>query len=295
MPRPPRTVLIPAAGLGTRLLPLTRTTPKELLPVYDLPVIQFAIDEAVALGAERIVVVIHPSKSAIRDYIAEGNPSGRATPGEVKSNLVTFQPPGRRPDHVEFIYAIQQDALGLGHAVACCAQMLLPGPIGVILPDDVILGAPCLSEMADYYPGGHMVAAMEVAPSQTAKYGIFIPSAATRRRCLPVAGMVEKPAAGLAPSTLAAVGRYILDPRIMATLAATRPGSGNEIQLTDAIVRDAPLVGLTAFRFSGSRHDCGSLDGLLEAGVARRSMVGGRSQTPRGLTDETRPSRIAAN
>lgn len=291
MPQTLKTVLIPAAGQGTRLLPLTKTTPKELLPVYDRPVIQFAIDEAVAAGAERIVIVIHPSKSVIRDYLRHNDVFIRRLQKDGKSDLADLMSEAGLPDHVEILYAIQEEPLGLGHAIGCCRDLVLPGPIGVILPDDVILGQPCLAEMAADYLGGHMVAAMEVPPSETYKYGIFNPSGPLRQRCLPVNGMVEKPAPGHAPSTLAAVGRYILDPVIMSTVAKTPPGSGNEVQLTDAISHDALALALTAYRFSGSRHDCGSLDGLLDAGMARRAML--LNSSPTEWKNDNRMSRAA--
>lgn len=280
MAQPLKTVLIPAGGQGTRLLPLTKTTPKELLPVYDRPVMQLAIDEAVAAGADRIVVVIHPSKTVIRDYLRQDELFIRRLQKDGKPGLADIMSSTSPPDHVEILFAIQEEPLGLGHAIGCCRDLVLPGPIGVILPDDVILGQPCLAEMAADYEGGHMVAAMEVPASETYKYGIFSPSGPQRQRSLAVNGMVEKPAPGSAPSTLAAVGRYILDPVIFSTVARTRPGSGNEIQLTDAISRDALSVALTAYLFSGARYDCGSMDGLLNAGMARRAMV----QTSAGVS-----------
>ena len=131
------------------------------------------------------------------------------------------------PDDVEIVFATQEQPLGLGHAVGCCRGLVLPGPIGVILPDDVIFGTSCLGEMATDYVSGHMVAAEEVPSSETYKYGIFSPGGPVNRRCLPVNQMVEKPALGHAPSNFAAVGRYILDPAIMATIANTMPGRGN--------------------------------------------------------------------
>lgn len=268
-----RTVLIPAAGQGTRLLPLTKTTPKELLPAYDHPVLHYAIEEAVAAGAERVVIVIHPSKYAIRDYLQRNPAFNGDLHKKGKSNLVALMPDAGTPDDVEIVFAIQQQPLGLGHAVGCCQNLLLPGPIGVILPDDVIFGTPCLGEMAADYLSGHMVAAEEVSSSETYKYGIFSPGGPVNRRCLPVNQMVEKPALGHAPSNFAAVGRYILDPAIMATLATTKPGRGNEVQLTDAISHDALSMLLTAYLFSGTRYDCGSFEGLLAAGIARRKIV----------------------
>lgn len=271
MSTPLRTVIIPAAGQGTRLSPLTKVVPKELLPVHDRPVLQFALEEAVAVGAARIVIVIHPTKTIIRDYLLRD------------ADHVTLLRNTGKTDHaaaldgigvstdIEIIFAIQSDPLGLGHAVLCAESFLLPGPVGVILPDDVIMGLPCLPQMAAAYQAGHMVAAMDVSLADTAKYGIFVPLGSCETRSIPVSGMVEKPAVGSAPSTLAAVGRYILDPSIMGTLARTAAGRGNEIQLTDAIAADAAHLPLTAFRFSGTRYDCGTFGGLTAAGLAQQA------------------------
>ena len=143
----------------------------------------------------------------------------------------------------------------------------------MILPDDVILGPPCLAQMAAQYQTGHMVAAIDVPVIDTFRYGIFQPTGSSRGQCVPVSGMVEKPKPGTAPSRLAAVGRYLLDPQILGTLAHTPQGAGGEIQLTDAIALDAGRLALTAFRFTGTRYDCGSHDGLVEAAVARQIAV----------------------
>lgn len=268
-----QSVVIPAAGRGTRLLPATKTTPKELLNIYDRPALQFAIDEAVALGVSRIVVVIHPDKQAIRDYlkpdpgyIRDLAASGKAVLGAALAAIAV-------PDRIEIVFATQSEPLGLGHAVLCAGPLTLPGPFGVILPDDLIFGEPCLSDMAQHYTAGHMIAAMEVSPAETASYGIFRINGRSIGRCVPVSGMVEKPVAGTAPSRLAAVGRYILDPCILATLNDVPRGAGSEIQLTDAIARDAESLPLTAFRFDGTRYDCGTHDGLLDAAMARQQTV----------------------
>jgi len=267
------TVVIPAAGRGTRLLPATKTTPKELLNIYDRPALQFAIDEALALGADRIVLVIHPEKVGIRHYLTpdrayvqELRTAGKAQLGAALAGIEV-------PDRVEVVYVEQPVPMGLGHAVLCAAGLTLPGPFAVILPDDLILGTPCLSEMAGHYSGGHMISAMEVRADETGNYGIFTLIRPTIGRSVPVSGMVEKPGPGLAPSRLAAVGRYILDPRIFATLSDLPRGAGGEIQLTDAIARDAASIPLTAFRFSGTRYDCGTHDGLLDAALARQAEV----------------------
>lgn len=268
-----KSVVIPAAGRGTRLLPATKTTPKELLNVYDRPALQFAIDEAVDLGVSRIVVVIHPDKRAICDYLTpnrayvqELRASGKAMLGAALAEIEV-------PAGIEVVYVEQDDPLGLGHAVLCAADHVLPGPFGVILPDDLILGTPCLPEMASQYTGGHMIAAMDVTAAETGSYGIFTVAGLSIGRSVPVSGMVEKPAPRHAPSRLAAVGRYILDPCIMTTLRDVPRGAGGEIQLTDAIGRDAGQVAMTAFRFSGVRYDCGTHDGLMDAALARQGAV----------------------
>lgn len=286
-----RTVVIPAAGQGTRLLPATKTTPKELLNVYDRPALQFAIDEAVALGVDRIVIVLHPDKAAIRSYLAPAQPAQiaglRACGKAALADALTQIDP---PQGIEITYAHQAQPLGLGHAVLCAGAHILPGPVAVILPDDLILGAPCLSEMADHYTTGHMVAAMDVRPDETCNYGIFQVSGLSIGRSVPVSGMVEKPRPGQAPSRLAAVGRYILAPGIFQTLAHVPRGAGGEIQLTDAIARDAETVPITAFRFSGTRHDCGSHDGLLAAGLARQAMLKARAADEAHAKDRTTAS-----
>jgi len=268
-----RTILIPAAGLGTRLLPATKAVPKELLAVYDRPVLQFAIDEAIAAGAERVVVVIHPDKLAIRDYLQPDDALVHSLNADGKAELGTRLAAVQVPATMELVFAFQNHPLGLGHAISCGVGLVLPGPVGVILPDDVILGTPCIAEMADAYRGGHMVAAMTVPATEAQNYGMFRLLGATGGRCIAVSSMVEKPEPGTEPSLLAAVGRYILDPSIFSTLKATRRGVGAEIQLTDAITQDASRLALTAFRFSGQRYDCGSHDGLLAAAQARQLQV----------------------
>lgn len=268
-----RSIIIPAAGLGTRLLPATKAVPKELLNVYDRPVLQFSIDEAIDAGAERIIVVIHPDKLAIRDYLKpDEDYVGRLSAcGKVllSAALAAVQV----PDSVDLVFAIQNRPLGLGHAISCCSTLVLPGPVGVILPDDVIMGDPCLTQMAKAYVGGHMVAAMTVSAVDASRYGIFRLLGAPSGRSVSVSSMVEKPKAGTEPSLLAAVGRYILDPAIFSTLLGIPRGAGGETQLTDAIAIDAARLALTAFRFSGQRYDCGSHDGLIEAGLARQREV----------------------
>jgi UTP--glucose-1-phosphate uridylyltransferase len=258
-----RTVIIPAAGKGTRLLPATKVTAKELLPVYDRVVLDFAIEEAIGIGADRIVVVISTEKVAIQAYLSGHSGTLTGGPGSDQSRT-----PGP-----EMIFVFQDQPLGLGHAVICCKEVTLPGPVAVLLPDDIILGANCLAEMAAHYQGGHMVAAMQVKPEEASQYGIFRLGGLPKDNCFPVAGMVEKPAQGEAPSSIAAVGRYILDPVIFDALGRITPGKGGELQLTDAIALSAAQAPIVAFKFSGTRHDCGNHDGLLGASVARKAMA----------------------
>ncbi|MFN7223240.1 MAG: UTP--glucose-1-phosphate uridylyltransferase [Paracoccaceae bacterium] len=273
-----RSIVIPAAGLGTRLLPVTKVTPKELLNVYDRPALQFAIDEAIDLGVERIVVVTHPGKQTIRDYLAPHAFHVKALYAAGKAHLGAEMADIEVPAQIEIVFVDQDQPLGLGHAILCAKGLTLPGPFAVILPDDLILGEPCLSEMAKDYTKGHMIAAMDVRPEETRLYGIFRPAGPSIGRSVPVSGMVEKPSAN-APSRLAAVGRYILDPIIFTTLESVGRGAGGEIQLTDAIARDAERIPLTAFRFSGTRYDCGTHDGLLDAAMARKIAVKGHAGT----------------
>ena len=263
-----RTAIFPVAGLGTRFLPATKTTPKELLPVLDTPLIQFAIDEARDAGIERFVFVSHPSKSAIERHVMEDaalSEKLRAKGKDAVADKLSRQAL-RAEDNVVFV--MQDQPLGLGHAVLCARNHVLPGPVAVILPDDLILGSQgCISEMIAAYRrigSGHLVAAQDVPRKDTASYGIL--DIARRDGSVAMArGIVEKPAPEKAPSTTAVVGRYILDPEIFSDLACQRAGTGGEIQLTDAIARGIARVGLAGFSFTGRRFDCGSKAGMLQA------------------------------
>ena len=265
MASPIRTAIFPVAGLGTRFLPATKATPKELLPVLDTPLIQYAIDEAQAAGIERMIFVSHPSKSAIERHVmddarlrAELRARGKADLAQALQDAAFCLPED------DVVFTMQDQPLGLGHAVLCARDHVLPGPVAVILPDDLILGAPCLSEMMAAYAGGHMVATMQVAKDEVSKYGI-LSITGRDEHVLHADGMVEKPKPEMAPSRDAVVGRYVLDPAIFDDLGTQEPGAGGEIQLTDAIARGARRFGLTGLRFSGTRFDCGSKAGMLRA------------------------------
>lgn len=263
-----RTAIFPVAGLGTRFLPATKATPKELLPVIDRPLLQYAIDEAREAGVERMIFVNHPSKSAIERYVRQDQKLERMLKARGKTKEAALLGDLGLQDREEAVFAMQPEPLGLGHAVLCARPHLLPGPVAVILPDDLILGEPgCLAEMIDAYRSaaiGHLIATMEVAPEAVSKYGV-LDVTATDGAVLRARGMVEKPAPEAAPSRMAVVGRYILDPAVFDALETQKPGTGGEIQLTDAIARTVGAVGLGGFRFTGERFDCGSKAGMLAA------------------------------
>jgi UTP--glucose-1-phosphate uridylyltransferase len=262
------------------MLPATKVTAKELLPVYDRPVIQFAVDEAIAAGASRIIVVVSAEKPAIRAFLGD----------------VASASSGKGESEPEILYVTQEEAAGLGHAVLCCKGLTLPGPFGVILPDDIISGRSCLAEMGEHFRDGNMVAAMNVPSSETSKYGIFSFTGPATDICIPVTGIVEKPRPGAAPSLVAAVGRYILQPMIFEVLEHTEMGAGGEVQLTDAIAIATRTVPLTAFRFSGVRYDCGSHDGLLAASNARQASIKkGAIQSPESIAFSYTRSRTEGN
>lgn len=266
---PVRTAIFPVAGLGTRFLPATKATPKELLPVIDTPLIQYAIDEARDAGVERMIFVSHPSKSAIERHVMADHDLIETLRARGKHRIAQqLVEAALDEDEHEVEFVMQDQPLGLGHAVLCARPHVLPGPVAVLLPDDLIVSGPgCLSEMVAAYAeadAGHMVATMQVTPETVSRYGVLRPTG-VKGPVLQASGMVEKPAAEDAPSLSAVVGRYVLDSRIFDTLANQAPGANDEIQLTDAIDRDAGDIGLAGFGFSGRRFDCGSKGGMLEA------------------------------
>ena len=266
---PVRTAIFPVAGLGTRFLPATKATPKELLPVIDTPLIQFAIDEARNAGVERMIFVSHPSKSAIERHVMQDTELAQTLRQRGKGSIATrLDAAALDEDKHDVVFVMQDEPLGLGHAVNCAREHALPGAVAVILPDDLILGEPgCLSEMIEAYgrcEAGHMVATMDVAPEAVSSYGI-LSDVRLDGRLVHAGGMVEKPDADEAPSTKAVVGRYVLDGSIFDDLNNQAPGAGDEIQLTDAIAAGIPRVGLVGYTFSGLRFDCGSKEGMLKA------------------------------
>lgn len=265
-----RKAIFPVAGLGTRFLPATKSVPKEMLPVVDKPLIQYAIDEARAAGIEQMIFVTGRGKGAIEDhfdiaYELEDTLSSR----DKKDLLAALE--GSRFEPGSIAYVRQQEPLGLGHAVWCARDLVGDEPFAVLLADELLWNPkrPCLKQMVETYDrhGGNVIAVLEVPEDHTHRYGIVDPGT-TEGAATEVRGMVEKPKAGTAPSRLAAVGRYIIQPEVFALLGQGVRGAGNEIQLTDALAR---LIGEQPFHahtFEGVRHDCGDKAGFIQANIA---------------------------
>ncbi|MEM9249420.1 MAG: UTP--glucose-1-phosphate uridylyltransferase GalU [Pseudomonadota bacterium] len=263
--------IFPVAGLGTRFLPATKSVPKEIMTLVDRPLIQYAIDEARAAGIKEFIFVTSRGKSALEDYFDSAPELEEQLKRKGKKDLLE-QLKQTSMDSGAIAYIRQQRPRGLGHAVWCARRLVANEPFAVILPDDVIAGEkPCLQQMVEAYEaeaqGGCMVAAMEVPHEKTSSYGI-LDVANTNGPLVSVQQMVEKPEPGEAPSNLAVIGRYILNPSVMRTLNKTRAGAGGEIQLTDAIAAEIETSRVYGYRFRGQRFDCGSKAGFLQATVA---------------------------
>ncbi|WP_028465780.1 MULTISPECIES: UTP--glucose-1-phosphate uridylyltransferase GalU [Nisaea] len=269
MPVPVRKAIFPVGGLGTRFLPATKSMPKEMLPVVDKPLIQYAVEEARAAGIEEFIFVTGRGKSAIEDHFdhafeLQSMLGERGKEEALKVVEATIPQPG------QFSYTRQQEPLGLGHAVWCARNFVGMEPVAVLLADDLILnGQGCLKQMVDTYNevGGNMVAAMEVAREETQSYGVITPGE-VKGRLIEVRGLVEKPKPKDAPSNYAVIGRYILQPKVFEDLARFEKGAGGEIQLTDALARQLGLQPFNGYLFEGHRFDCGSKAGFLEANIA---------------------------
>ena len=267
MRNPVRKAVFPVAGLGTRLLPATKSIPKEMITVVDRPLIQYAVDEAREAGIEQLIFVTGRGKAALDDYFDIGFELETVMRERGKS-LDALEP--SRSGFGEVVSVRQQQPLGLGHAVWCARHIVGDEPFAVLLPDELMSGKPnCLAQMVEAYAkiGGNIVAALEVPGSETHKYGVIDPGTADGR-LTEIRGLVEKPAPGTAPSNLMLPGRYILQPEVMRILDAQETGSGGEIQLTDAIAKLIGKQPLHAFRFEGERYDCGSAAGFVIANLA---------------------------
>ncbi|MEM7544863.1 MAG: UTP--glucose-1-phosphate uridylyltransferase GalU [Pseudomonadota bacterium] len=265
-----RKAVFPVAGLGTRFLPATKAIPKEVMPLVDKPLIQYAIDEARDAGITDFIFVTAKGKSALEDYFDTSPELIRTLERKKKYDLLEAIKPTEMPSGA-ISYIRQQEALGLGHAVWCARHLVGDEPFAVILPDDVIASeSSCLAQMVDAYDevGGNVVAAMELQPEQVSSYGVIDP-ASDDGRLIAMKGMVEKPQLDEAPSNLAVIGRYILSPRVMKNLDQMKAGAGGEIQLTDAIADEIKMGrSVHGLRFDGIRYDCGSKAGYLQATVA---------------------------
>ena len=262
-----RKAVFPVAGLGTRLLPATKSVPKEMLTIVDRPLIQYAVDEAREAGIEQMIFVTGRGKATLDDYFDVGFEL-EATMRDRGKNLDALDP--SRSGFGEIISVRQQQPLGLGHAVWCARHIVGDEPFAVLLPDDLMVGEPgALKQMIDAYAefGGNIVCAQEVPAERTGSYGIITPGE-TIGNATVVKGLVEKPSPEVAPSRLGVVGRYILQPEIMAILGKGDRGAGGEIQLTDGM---AILIGSQPFHavtVDAVRHDCGDKAGFVMANLA---------------------------
>ena len=266
-----KTAVIPAAGLGTRFLPLTKAVPKELLPVVDRPAIHYVVREALAAGIEHIVIVTAESKGALKEYFTPSWEVERML--REKGNDSVADELRQFADRLRFSYPLQEEQLGLGHAVLSAKDAVGTQPFAVILPDDLIVDEqPVLAQMLQAWrrhPGNYL-AVEEVPADEISAYGVVDPEPEGHldERVYRLKGMVEKPPAAQAPSNLGIVGRYILMPEVFDTLERTQPGAIREIQLTDGIALAMELQPTYAYRFSGTRYDCGTPLGLLHASLS---------------------------
>jgi UTP--glucose-1-phosphate uridylyltransferase len=265
-----RRAIFPAAGLGTRFLPATKAQPKEMLPLVDKPIIQYAIEEAIDSGIESLVIITGRGKNAIEDHFDVSYELEKTLEERGKSELLGRVRTVSELAHIAYIR--QKEALGLGHAVSMARDLVNDEPFAVLLGDDVITGeVPCIRQMMDIYEKYRVsvVALMEVPEDETSRYGIIkgTPLPDSDGRLFEVDDMVEKPAKGTAPSNLAIIGRYILTPGIFAAIEETGKGSGGEIQLTDGLRRLLKHEKILAYKFKGKRHDAGDKLGFLQATV----------------------------
>jgi UTP--glucose-1-phosphate uridylyltransferase len=262
-----RKAVFPVGGLGTRFLPATKSIPKEMLPVVDRPLIQYAVDEAREAGIEQMIFVTGRGKSAIEDHFDISFELENLLTSRGKS-LDVIEDTRFKPGEV--IYVRQQDPIGLGHAIWCARHIIGDEPFAIFLPDELMVGSPgCMAQMVAAYEkvGGNLVCGYEVAPGETSKYGIITPGRIDGQ-LVEVANLVEKPPLGTAPSNLMIPGRYILQPEVMAVLETQSRGAGNEIQLTDAMAQMIGKQPFHAWAFDGQRYDCGDKAGFITANIA---------------------------
>jgi UTP--glucose-1-phosphate uridylyltransferase len=265
--KPIRKAVFPVAGMGTRFLPATKVMPKELFPIVDRPLLQYAVDEALEAGIEQMIFVNGRGKGMIEDHFDMAYELEHTMAGRSKDRSVLD---GTRLRPGDCVFVRQQEPLGLGHAIWCARDIIGDEPFAIFLPDEFMVGSPgCMTQMVSAYEklGGNIVCALEIPIEDTPSYGVIDPG----KRDGPITevkGLVEKPAAGTAPSNLILPGRYILQPEVMRILETQAAGAGGEIQLTDAMAQmigQQPFHGMT---FDGKRYDCGSKQGYVEANLA---------------------------
>lgn len=264
-----RKAVFPVAGLGTRFLPATKASPKEMLPIVDKPLIQYAVEEAAAAGITEMIFITGRGKRSIEDHFDKAYEleSELASHGKIKL-LKEIQ--SLLPDHLHYSYVRQSEALGLGHAVLCARPLVGDEPFAVVLADDLIdAEVPVLQQMVDLYEqhNSSVIGVQNVPLEHTSQYGIVRPES-MGVRIHRIGDIVEKPQPENAPSTLGVVGRYIFTPEIFDHLEHVTPGTGGEIQLTDAVASLLAMQPVLAYEFRGQRYDCGSKLGYLEASVA---------------------------
>jgi UTP--glucose-1-phosphate uridylyltransferase len=282
-----RKAVLPVAGLGTRVLPATKSIPKEMLPVFDRPAIQYVVDEAKAAGIEHFVFVTGRNKGAIEDYFdrayeLESTLQNKNKTGVLDELAATLPEPG------SMSFVRQQAPKGLGHAIWCARDVIGDEPFAILLPDVIVRAEPsCLAQMINVYDkvGGNVIAVEEVPEDRVSSYGVIDPverdGAMVRMK-----GMVEKPPRETAPSNLAITGRYVLQPEIFALLAEQGAGAGGEIQLTDAMAKMMESQDFHAVVYDGKSYDCGSKIGYLEATVAHALADGENGAAARELLSE---------
>ena len=260
--------VFPVAGLGTRFLPATKASPKEMLPVVDKPLIQYAAEEAIAAGATELIFITGRNKRSIEDHFDDASELETALEASGKQQILELLR-GILPSHVSCIYIRQPKALGLGHAVLCAKPVVGDSPFSVILADDLIdAKEPAMLQMVEVFARKQcsILGVEDVLPAETASYGI-VDAFKIDENLLQLNSIVEKPKPADAPSNLAVVGRYILTPTIFSCLEKVKPGKGGEIQLTDGISDLLKLETVLAYRFAGTRFDCGSKLGFMKANV----------------------------
>ncbi|MDC1067238.1 UTP--glucose-1-phosphate uridylyltransferase GalU [Alphaproteobacteria bacterium] len=258
--------IFPVGGLGTRFLPATKSMPKEMLPIVDKPLIQYAVEEAADAGIEQFIFVTSRGKSAIENHFdhsfeLENNLLSKGKRDTLKTAQEMLKIPG------SFAYVRQQEPAGLGHAVWCARHLIANEPVAVILADDLISGSSTIKEMINNYTSGNMLAIMDVDKREVSSYGIITPGKTLRNNVTEILDLVEKPSIDQAPSKMAVVGRYIIEPAVFEILEKQNKGASNEIQLTDAIASRIGHSNCSGYKFSGERFDCGSKLGFIQANI----------------------------